>query len=83
MAQAIMNPALMTSIPYWLNSSVIFNRAGRLISEVVSGEQLNAGANLVHWDGRGRDGTMVEGGIYLVAVEAFGERQVKPLAVVR
>ena len=61
----------------------IFNRAGRLVSEVVSGERLNAGANLVHWDGRGRGGSLVGDGIYLVTVEAHGEKQVKPLAVVK
>jgi hypothetical protein len=61
----------------------IYNRAGRLISEVASGKQLNAGSNLVHWDGRRRDGGLVEDGVYLVTVEALGQKKVKPLAVVR
>lgn len=61
----------------------IYNRAGRLVSEVISGELLPAGANLVYWDGRDREGEMVEDGMYLVTVEALAQKQVKPLAVVR
>lgn len=61
----------------------IYNRAGRLVSEVVSGEQLTAGANLVHWDGRDSGGSIVEDGVYLVTVEVLGKKMVKPLGVVR
>jgi ligand-binding sensor domain-containing protein len=61
----------------------VYNRAGRLIRSVVSGETMNAGANLVRWNGRDVDGHAVEDGLYLVAVEAFGKRQTKTLAVVR
>lgn len=61
----------------------IYNRAGMLVREVISGERLNAGTNLVHWDGRDRTGDLVEDGVYLVTVEALGQKQVKPLAVVR
>ena len=61
----------------------IYNRAGRLVSEVVRGEHLYAGTNLVYWEGRDSEGRTVEDGVYLVAVEALGQKQVKPLAVVR
>ncbi len=61
----------------------VYNRAGRLVGEVASGETLRAGANLVRWDGRGRDGGFVDEGLYVVAVEALGERLVKTVAVVR
>lgn len=57
--------------------------AGRLVSEVISGERLNAGANLVHWDGQDREGDLVEDGLYLVTVEALDQKRIKPLAVVR
>lgn len=61
----------------------IYNRAGRMVREIISGEYLYEGANLVQWDGRDRDGELVEDGVYLVTVEALGQKRVKPLAVVR
>ncbi len=61
----------------------VYNRAGRLVREVVSGRYMGAGSNLVRWDGRDRDGRIVEDGLYLVTVEAMGEKQVKTLAVIR
>lgn len=44
---------------------------------------MNAGANLVRWDGRDSDGNLAEDELYLVVVEAMGQKQVKTLAVVR
>jgi hypothetical protein len=61
----------------------VYNRAGRLVREVISGEYMGAGANLVRWDGRDIDANIVGDGLYLVAVEALGQKQVKTLAVVR
>jgi hypothetical protein len=61
----------------------IYNRAGRLVREVASGQPMNSGANLVRWDGRDSDSNLVEDGLYLVVVEALGERRIKQLAIVR
>ena len=61
----------------------VFNRAGRLVKEVAKAEAMGAGSNLVRWDGTNRDGAVVEDGLYLVMVEALGERQELALAVVR
>ena len=61
----------------------IYNRAGRVVREIISGELMGAGANLVRWDGRDRDGRIVVDGLYLVTVEALGEKQVKTVAIVR
>jgi ligand-binding sensor domain-containing protein len=61
----------------------IYNRAGRLVREVASGQQMNAGANLVRWDGRDSAANLVQAGVYLVVVEALGRKEVKTLAVVR
>jgi ligand-binding sensor domain-containing protein len=61
----------------------IYNRAGRLVREVASNRQMNVGANLVSWDGRDADSNQVEGGLYLVVVEALGKTQTKTIAVVR
>lgn len=61
----------------------IYSRSGRLVRDVVSGNQMTTGVNLVKWDGRDSGGEIVEDGLYLVTVEALGEKQVKPLAVVR
>ena len=61
----------------------VFNRAGRLVKEVATDEPMGAGANLVRWDGRDRDGAVVDDGIYVVSVKALGQEQVHTLAVVR
>jgi hypothetical protein len=61
----------------------IYNRAGRLVNEVVSGQTMGAGANLVRWDGRDRAGVYVADGIYLVTLEALGQTRKNTIAVVR
>jgi len=61
----------------------VFNRAGRLMREVLRDQALGPGANLVRWDGRDRDGSVVEDGLYLVTVEALGEKRTQTLAVVK
>jgi hypothetical protein len=61
----------------------VYNRAGRLVDEVVEGKHMNAGANVVRWDGRDSGGDEAPDGLYLVTVEAMGQTQVKTLGVVR
>jgi FlgD Ig-like domain len=51
----------------------VHNRAGRLVNEVARGT-FAAGSNLVTWDGRDRNGQTVPGGLYVVTVEALGDR---------
>ena len=46
------------------------------------GQTLNAGANLVWWDGREAGGTPVPSGLYVVSVDALGERSTGTVAVV-
>jgi ligand-binding sensor domain-containing protein len=61
----------------------VFSKSGRLIREVASGLQLNAGDNLIRWDGTDRNGGFVADGTYLVTVEALGQTQTRALAVVK
>jgi hypothetical protein len=61
----------------------VYNRAGRLVREVLAGGQMNAGSNLVRWDGRNDGGRIVSEGLYLVSVEALGAKQVLTVAVAR
>ncbi len=61
----------------------VFSRAGRLVRDVASGVGMGAGANLIWWDGRDREGVIVKDGLYFVVVEALGEVQTKTLAVVK
>jgi hypothetical protein len=58
----------------------VHNLAGRLVS-VVADEAMPAGTSVVRWDGRGPSGAFVDHGIYLVSVEAFGQRASKTVAV--
>jgi len=61
----------------------VYDRSGKLTRVVTSGQAMGAGSNLVRWDGRDRDGTVVRDDLYLITVEAFGETQKKALSVVR
>ena len=61
----------------------VYNRAGRLVREVVSGERMGSGANVVRWDGRDGGGEMVGDGLYLISAEAGGHKQVKTVSVIR
>ena len=61
----------------------VYNRAGRVVRVLERDGFFSAGINLVPWDGRDEDGSTVPDGLYLVAVEAHGERLVESLAVVR
>lgn len=61
----------------------VYNRAGRLVREVVSGQTMGAGANLVRWDGRDDNALASPDGLYLVSVEAMGESQTKTISIVR
>jgi hypothetical protein len=61
----------------------VYNRAGRLVREIASDKMMNAGANLVRWDGRSQAGDLAEAGLYLVSVEASGEKRIRTLALVR
>jgi flagellar hook assembly protein FlgD len=61
----------------------VYNRAGRLVREVVSGEKMGPGSALLRWDGRDHTGITVADGLYLVTVEAMGHTQRKTIAVVK
>jgi hypothetical protein len=61
----------------------VHNRAGRLVREVLDGQTLGPGTNLVSWDGRDQNQDQVEAGLYLVTVEALGQRHTQALGVVR
>ena len=61
----------------------VFSASGRFIREVAAGLQLNAGENLIRWDGTDRNGGYVVDGVYFVTVEALGHTETKTLAIVR
>jgi hypothetical protein len=61
----------------------VYSLSGRLIRSIEEGRVMNAGENLVRWDGRDREGADAIDGMYVVAVEALGETEKKTLAVVR
>jgi flagellar hook assembly protein FlgD len=61
----------------------VYNRAGRLVRELMSGETMGAGANLVRWDGRDDNSETSPDGLYIISVEAMGQRETKTISVVR
>jgi hypothetical protein len=60
----------------------IYNRSGRLQTLLTAGQQMNAGRNVVTWDGTNGDGEQVRSGLYIVSIEAGGEGEQKTVAVV-
>ena len=61
----------------------VYSRSGRLVREVLPQSPMNAGNNLVRWDGRDRNGGFVTDGLYLVTIQALGQTKSLPLAVVK
>jgi hypothetical protein len=61
----------------------VYNRAGRLVREVAEGGRMNAGANLVRWDGRDGDAELAPAGLYFITIEALGETKSKTVSIVR
>jgi hypothetical protein len=61
----------------------VYNRAGRRVRVILSGQELGPGSNLVSWNGQDEDHHPVEPGLYLVTVEALGETSTRTLGVVR
>jgi hypothetical protein len=61
----------------------VFNRAGRLVRTVMSGQEMNAGANLVRWDGQDGDAGAVPAGLYLITIEALGDTKSQSVSIVR
>ena len=60
----------------------VYNRSGQLQTILEPGRQMNAGCNIVSWDGFDHEGDRVRSGLYIVSIEADGEREQKTVAVV-
>ncbi|MEO5619163.1 MAG: FlgD immunoglobulin-like domain containing protein [Candidatus Eisenbacteria bacterium] len=61
----------------------VFDTAGRMIRNVTVGTVLGAGEHTVRWDGSGADGRQVSIGLYMISVEALGQKATRKLPVVR
>jgi ligand-binding sensor domain-containing protein len=59
----------------------VFDRAGRLVREVVEDGAFAPGRNVVFWDGKDGGGKIVPSGLYMVAVRFDGGTQVASVAV--
>jgi ligand-binding sensor domain-containing protein len=59
----------------------VFDRAGRLVREVVEDGAFTPGRNVVFWDGKDASGRVVPSGLYVVAVRFDGETSVASIAV--
>ena len=76
----------VTDVSFLLHASTtvhvrIYGLSGNLIREVTLGQRLNAGLNVVQWDGRDRNRQVVKDGIYVVVIEAGGQGAKKMVAV--
>ncbi|HKQ18735.1 MAG TPA: hypothetical protein VJW75_03205, partial [Candidatus Eisenbacteria bacterium] len=63
--------------------AVVYNLAGRPVRKILDGVPLSGGANVVRWDGRDTAGAIVNDGMYIVTIEALGQRQSRTVAVTR
>ena len=59
----------------------VFDRAGRLVKEIVESGAFAPGRNVVFWDGKDGGGRVVPSGLYMVAVRFDGETKVASVAV--
>jgi ligand-binding sensor domain-containing protein len=59
----------------------VYDRAGRLVKELVEDDAFAAGSNVVYWDGTDGDGEVVPSGLYTVAVRFDGKTAVRTVAV--
>ena len=77
----------VTDISFVLGSSGhvdvrVYGISGNLIREVGIDVSLNAGLNVLQWDGKNRDGQVVKDGIYLVVVDVDGRSANKTVGVI-
>jgi ligand-binding sensor domain-containing protein len=61
----------------------VYCRSGRTVRTLVSGERMDAGANLLSWDGRDDEGDLAPDGLYVICVEALGSKLVETAAVTK
>jgi hypothetical protein len=59
----------------------VYNRAGRLVRNLADGVFMSSGENVLFWDGRNGDGELVREGLYVITIEANGERISQAAAV--
>ena len=60
----------------------VYDRSGRFQERIADDQPMNAGNNVVLWDGRDHDGKFVPEGLYIIAVEASGSVKTKTVGVV-
>ena len=60
----------------------VFDLLGREVVRLLDG-QLNAGVQLVKWDGRANDGVAVASGIYIYRMEGGGEQQSRRMILLK
>jgi len=60
----------------------IYDRSGQLQRVLEPGRQMNAGRNLLTWNGRDHRDEIVRSGLYIVVIDANGEQTHKTVAVV-
>lgn len=62
-------------------TALVYSRAGRPRRVLVEDRVLQAGEQVLYWDGRDDDGNLVASALYIVCVEAAGERVTKVVTV--
>ncbi|MCH7948681.1 MAG: Ig-like domain-containing protein [candidate division Zixibacteria bacterium] len=55
-------------------SAMVYSTSGRLIKTIASGSVAQVGENLLSWDGRGDNGSFAADGLYILVIEADGQR---------
>jgi hypothetical protein len=61
----------------------VFTSTGKLVRTLVDAQNLPAGSRTVAWDGRDNRGASAASGIYIVRLDAGGERRVQRAVLVR
>lgn len=61
----------------------VYDTAGRLIRTVKTRESMSQGQQVVRWDGRASDGRSVSNGLYIIGVDAPGNKLSKKVFFIR
>ena len=60
----------------------VYDTAGRVIHTIASNQVMSAGSHRIRWDGRAAGGK-VANGMYLIRVDAFGQKVTKKFSMVK
>lgn len=60
----------------------VYNTSGRFVARIIDEQELNAGGQIITWDGKDGDGRVVPSGLYIVRIKGEGTEKIKTVGVI-